>query len=199
MITRRHVFFAGAAGLATLVLGRLTWPHAAKAAKTYEVTHTDAEWQKMLSPDAYQVLRHEGTERPFSSPLNNEHHAGTFACAGATCRSIRRRPSSTAAPAGRAFGRHSTMRSRKRATVPTAWSAPRYRAGAAAVISTRRRPSSTAAPVGRAFGRRSTMRSRKRATVPTAWSAPLCLAGAAAATSAMYSTTAPSPRGCATA
>ena len=52
MLTRRHVFFTGAAGLAALVLGRLTWPHAAKAAKTYEVTHTDAEWQKMLSPDA---------------------------------------------------------------------------------------------------------------------------------------------------
>jgi peptide-methionine (R)-S-oxide reductase len=82
MITRRNVFFAGAAGLAALVLGRLTWPHAAKAAKTYEVTHTDAEWQKMLSPDAYQVLRHEGTERPFSSALLNEHRAGTFACAG---------------------------------------------------------------------------------------------------------------------
>lgn len=82
MLTRRYVFFTGAAGLAALVLGRITWPHAAKAAKTYEVTHTDAEWQKMLSPDAYQVLRHEGTERPFSSPLNNEHHAGTFACAG---------------------------------------------------------------------------------------------------------------------
>ena len=82
MITRRHAVLAGAAGLAALLLGRLTWPHAAKAAKAYEVTHTDAEWQKMLSPDAYQVLRHEGTERPFTSPLNNEHRAGTFACAG---------------------------------------------------------------------------------------------------------------------
>ena len=82
MLTRRHVFFAGAAGLAALALGRLTWPHAAKAAKTYEVTHTDAEWQKLLSPDAYQVLRHEGTERPFTSALLNEHRAGTFSCDG---------------------------------------------------------------------------------------------------------------------
>ena len=69
MLTRRYGFFAGAAGLAALALGRLRWPHAAKAAKTYEVTHTDAEWQKLLSPEAYQVLRHEGTERPFTSPL----------------------------------------------------------------------------------------------------------------------------------
>jgi peptide-methionine (R)-S-oxide reductase len=82
MLTRRHMFFASAAGLAALALGRLTWPQAAKAAKTYDVTHTDDEWQKMLSPDAYQVLRHEATERPFSSPLNNEHRAGTFTCAG---------------------------------------------------------------------------------------------------------------------
>ena len=31
---------------------------------------------------AYAVLRHEGTERPFSSPLNDEHRAGVFVCAG---------------------------------------------------------------------------------------------------------------------
>jgi peptide-methionine (R)-S-oxide reductase len=35
-----------------------------------------------LSPPAYQVLRHESTEPPFSSPLNKEHRSGTFACAG---------------------------------------------------------------------------------------------------------------------
>jgi len=51
-------------------------------AHAYEVTHTDAEWKKMLSPQAYDVLRHEATERPFSSPLNDEHRKGTFACAG---------------------------------------------------------------------------------------------------------------------
>ncbi len=82
MLTRRHVFFAGAAGLAALVLGRLTWPGAAKAAANYEVTHTDEEWKKLLSPDAYDVLRHEGTERPFTSALLKEHRAGTFTCDG---------------------------------------------------------------------------------------------------------------------
>ena len=43
---------------------------------------TDAEWQKRLTPAAYDVLRHEGTEHPGSSPLNAEHRKGVFRCAG---------------------------------------------------------------------------------------------------------------------
>ena len=38
--------------------------------------------KKQLSPDAYDVLRHEGTERPFSSPLDHETRKGTYSCAG---------------------------------------------------------------------------------------------------------------------
>ncbi|MDB5819540.1 MAG: peptide-methionine (R)-S-oxide reductase [Rhizobacter sp.] len=58
--------------------------HAAESAegKTFAVTHTDDEWKKRLDPAAYSVLRHEGTERPYSSPLNKEHRPGRFACAG---------------------------------------------------------------------------------------------------------------------
>jgi peptide-methionine (R)-S-oxide reductase len=84
MLTRRHVFYGGIAGVAALLVGRLARPGSLMAAesKTYEVTHTDEEWRKLLSPDAYQVLRHEGTERPFTSALLKEHRPGTFACAG---------------------------------------------------------------------------------------------------------------------
>ncbi len=39
------------------------------------------DWRKLLTPAAYAVLFEEDTERPFSSPLNNEHRAGTFVCA----------------------------------------------------------------------------------------------------------------------
>jgi peptide-methionine (R)-S-oxide reductase len=49
---------------------------------TFPVTHTDAEWRQLLSPAAYDVLRNAGTEHPYSSPLNDEHRTGTFACAG---------------------------------------------------------------------------------------------------------------------
>jgi peptide-methionine (R)-S-oxide reductase len=43
---------------------------------------TAADWQKRLPPESFNVLRQEGTEAPFSSPLNNEHRPGVFACLG---------------------------------------------------------------------------------------------------------------------
>jgi peptide-methionine (R)-S-oxide reductase len=42
----------------------------------------DDEWRRALDPAAYAVLRHEGTEPPFTSPLNDEHRPGVFVCAG---------------------------------------------------------------------------------------------------------------------
>jgi len=47
MFTRRQAMYAGSAGLAVLAIGRLARPHAVKAATTYEVTHSDAEWRKL--------------------------------------------------------------------------------------------------------------------------------------------------------
>ena len=46
------------------------------------VTKSREDWRKALSPSSYDVLREEGTERPFSSPLNDEKRPGVFACAG---------------------------------------------------------------------------------------------------------------------
>ncbi|MDB5448327.1 MAG: methionine sulfoxide reductase, partial [Phenylobacterium sp.] len=75
----RRTFLATAAALA------LT-PAAAFAADRYASSPwrklSDADWKKRLSPDAFDVLRHEGTEAPGSSPLLKEHRKGTFACAG---------------------------------------------------------------------------------------------------------------------
>lgn len=46
------------------------------------IDKTDEQWRAELSPDAYKVLRHEGTERAGTSPLNDERRRGTFVCAG---------------------------------------------------------------------------------------------------------------------
>jgi len=43
---------------------------------------TQAEWEQRLTPESYRVLRQEGTERAFTSPLNDEKRSGTFRCAG---------------------------------------------------------------------------------------------------------------------
>lgn len=50
--------------------------------KITPITKTDAEWRKLLSTEQYYVLRKEGTERPGSSPFNNEKRDGTYHCAG---------------------------------------------------------------------------------------------------------------------
>jgi peptide-methionine (R)-S-oxide reductase len=50
--------------------------------ETFPVSHTDAEWRQRLTAAQYNVLRAAGTEAPFSSPLNDEHRAGIFGCAG---------------------------------------------------------------------------------------------------------------------
>ena len=43
---------------------------------------SDAEWRQKLTSQQYDVLREEGTERPFTSPLDKEYSEGTYACAG---------------------------------------------------------------------------------------------------------------------
>jgi peptide-methionine (R)-S-oxide reductase len=48
----------------------------------FPLSRSDADWKKMLSPAAYDVLRHEGTEMPFSSPLDANYKKGTYLCAG---------------------------------------------------------------------------------------------------------------------
>ncbi|WP_328769661.1 peptide-methionine (R)-S-oxide reductase MsrB [Devosia sediminis] len=63
---------------AMLGLGR----GAVAAEGNFPFTLSDEEWKARLSPEAYQVLRHENTEHPFTSPLNDEKRAGVFHCAG---------------------------------------------------------------------------------------------------------------------
>jgi peptide-methionine (R)-S-oxide reductase len=84
-IARRQFLHAGGTLAALGVVGALTFDSRRSAAATettFEVTHTEEEWRKILTPNQFQVLRKEATERPFSSPLNDEHRKGIFRCAG---------------------------------------------------------------------------------------------------------------------
>ncbi len=73
---------------ATAAVAAITWrlsgdgEAGAIAATPASFQLSDAEWKKRLSPQAYAVLRQGSTEYPFTSPLNNEHRMGVFACAG---------------------------------------------------------------------------------------------------------------------
>ncbi|HEX3144818.1 MAG TPA: peptide-methionine (R)-S-oxide reductase MsrB [Pyrinomonadaceae bacterium] len=94
----RRLFISSSMAVGGLaILSRLpSWAHVnnretnlgpAQDAKTKskgikKVTKTDAEWKAQLTPEQYDVLRHEGTEYAFSSPLNDIHDHGTFVCAG---------------------------------------------------------------------------------------------------------------------
>jgi peptide-methionine (R)-S-oxide reductase len=70
---------AGAGAASLLLFGR---PTGASAAMRFAINHTPAEWQHILGPQRYHILREAGTERAFTSPLNNEHRKGIFVCAG---------------------------------------------------------------------------------------------------------------------
>ncbi len=72
----RRLFLTGVAA-ATLAA-----PSARAAEGAFEVTRSEAEWREMLGDQAFYVMREEGTERAFTSPLNAVKAEGTFHCRG---------------------------------------------------------------------------------------------------------------------
>jgi len=98
MMNRRYFLSAGAAAVAVAAVSRLSigsspftgagqsaqknskgQPNSSSKGIT-KVTKTNEEWQKQLTPEQYYVTREKGTERPFSSPLNEIHEDGVFEC-----------------------------------------------------------------------------------------------------------------------
>ncbi len=88
-ITRRHMMQGLGALAGMAVLPRFLHAKddpmtqsAAANAPIGKLEMKDEEWKARLNSKAYEVLRHEGTEPPFTSPLNDEKREGVFACAG---------------------------------------------------------------------------------------------------------------------
>lgn len=84
-INRREwlgVIAAGALGAVAARVLAADAPAVAASGAPTPLKLSDAEWRKRLSPGQYAVLRNEGTERPRSSPLNDEKRRGTYHCAG---------------------------------------------------------------------------------------------------------------------
>ena len=79
MTNRRGFLNRSAGAFGALVFAPLTLSVLA-AERTGKIEKADLEWRKLLSPEQYDILRQEGTERPFSSPLNHEKRSGLFSC-----------------------------------------------------------------------------------------------------------------------
>jgi peptide-methionine (R)-S-oxide reductase len=80
MIDRRALLgLGGSAAVGMLLYSRAD---GATAGRPFAVSHTPAEWRRLLGPQRYAVLREAATERPYTSPLLKEHRKGFFSCAG---------------------------------------------------------------------------------------------------------------------
>ncbi len=82
MVSKRTFLTSAAALLGGLAIGGCARKTDPATAETFEVTKSPDQWRAILTPAQYAVLRDEGTERPRSSPLNDEHRRGTYQCAG---------------------------------------------------------------------------------------------------------------------
>jgi len=79
----KWLIFSVLAAIAAIA-GSLGGGHAASSKGTVmtgKIVKSDAEWQKELSPEAYRILRHGGTEIAFTGKYWNNHEKGTYVCA----------------------------------------------------------------------------------------------------------------------
>lgn len=81
MFMKRRTLFSTTIGTIAFLLG-ITATKSSMGKKPEKIYLSDAEWKKKLTTQQYRVLREEGTERPFTSPLNEEKRQGIYVCAG---------------------------------------------------------------------------------------------------------------------
>ncbi|HET7412092.1 MAG TPA: peptide-methionine (R)-S-oxide reductase MsrB [Pararhizobium sp.] len=84
MLSRRNFLLSGAGLAAFAGIGLSGWPRgsADAADKKFPYALTDAEWRKKLTSAQYNILRENGTEPPFTSPLLKEERVGIYHCVG---------------------------------------------------------------------------------------------------------------------
>ncbi len=83
MIDRRHFVAGGLAGTCVLAVG-YPWLRRGHAEEpgVFEIAYSDDEWRERLTDEQYYILRDHGTERPYTSPLNDEERDGLYHCVG---------------------------------------------------------------------------------------------------------------------
>ena len=82
MNRRTAIFTLAGFAVAPFILSRVSASGDSQPINADKITRSDEEWRSLLTEAQYQVLRKEGTERPWTSLLNEEKRAGTFTCAG---------------------------------------------------------------------------------------------------------------------
>jgi peptide-methionine (R)-S-oxide reductase len=81
---KRHLLQAGAAMVGAAFLSRYLPERAkvmTKSKSEFEISKTEQEWRKVLTPEQFDVLRKHGTERAHTSPLDKQYAKGTYVCA----------------------------------------------------------------------------------------------------------------------
>ncbi|MEO9599850.1 peptide-methionine (R)-S-oxide reductase MsrB [Parasphingorhabdus sp.] len=85
LLDRRAVISGTLVATGAITVGGLSGPFndaKARADGTFKINRTPEQWKQRLGAARYRILRRAGTERAYSSPLNNEKRKGVFACAG---------------------------------------------------------------------------------------------------------------------
>jgi peptide-methionine (R)-S-oxide reductase len=80
----RRQFIISCVGITStsLIASKVFTGEMSQLASIGKIEKTDAEWREILTPAQYNILRREGTEPAYSSPLNDEKRAGEYVCAG---------------------------------------------------------------------------------------------------------------------
>jgi len=84
-MNRRAFLLSGGALIAVIAVPSIVWQMNKVDVEKGDIDTielSNAQWKERLSPEAFKVLRENGTERPFSSPLNDEKRKGIFVCKG---------------------------------------------------------------------------------------------------------------------